>query len=351
MDQQPPIISKAQKSYSINCPDFKTWILNIVAICIAFIPVILIVEAYTRIPGSEKVLPLPSPGFQFPQPQVELKFKKYFDNKNFNCLIFGSSIVDAGVDQIVLEKALNPTSKEPLTCMNFGLSGSMLEETSNISRTLINWRRPEVVFLGVAPYDFDSSFLTTRSIARMPVFTYYNGQPTLEGWFFNSFNLPWYFVSLSNQLNPSYRQKVYIWGSNMDEGGMRRSDEVGEVRKNNQEIRLRGYSMNPLDVAALDTMLKELTAKGIKVIIFEMPANPIYYPYFVGGGNQVYQQKFLEPIKQVLEHNEIELIPAPSFNSELYEDEYWYNGNHLNSNGAEIFTTYLATQIQKRGDW
>ncbi len=160
-------------------------------------------------------------------------------------------MVNTDVDPAILEEKINPKMTSPLTCMNFGLSGSVFEVTKSVVKTLVAWHKPEIVFIGLSPYDFDGNFIKTRPITKIPAFSYNNGQPSLNGWLFNTFRFPWYFASLSNQSNPTYREQSIYWENLVDPKGMRRLYDIGEIVIRSWSVKHREYSTNQTDLAAL----------------------------------------------------------------------------------------------------
>jgi len=342
--------SKPGKSYDLQKINIGSFLWQTLSVIIAFIPLFFFAEWIISLPGSEKFLPPPSPGFNFPFPEIEIKYKRYFNSKPANCMIFGSSLADAGVNPDVLEKKLDSKLGYPITCMNFGLSGAMVEVTKNVSFTMIDWHQPEVIFLGLSPFDFDKKYVKSRSMASLPVFTYYNGQPSFEGWIFNTFRLPWYFASLSNQWDPIYQNSSQFWEDMLDAKAFRNSKQIGEIKIVTRDVKQRTYSINPDDLDALDIIIDGYQKKDIKLYVFEMPTNLLYIPFFLRGGQQVYEQNFIKPVEDVLSKHSVELIRIQKDKINLDDKQYWNDRSHLNESGANKYTEYLANQIIERID-
>ncbi len=339
------------KSYDLINISIKPFFLQVFWIILAAIPFLILTELIIRIPGLDDNLPPPSPSISFPYTEYEIKFKRYFKNSSSNCLLIGSSVVNTDVDPVILEEKINPNLTRPLSCLNLGLSGSVFEVTESILKTLVTWNKPEIVFIGVSPYDFDGNFIKTRPLTKIPTFSYNNGNPTFIGWLFNRFRFPWYFVSLSNQSNPIYREQVFFWENLVDSKGMRRSYDIGEIVIRSWSVKHREYSANPVDLAAFDALLDYLHSENIDIVVFEIPTNSKYIPFYLRGGEGVYKRTFLEPVTKILEKYDIEMIYTEHDLLSPENLNNWHDQTHLNAFGAEEFTIYLTDKIDERQLW
>ncbi|BCY16254.1 hypothetical protein hrd7_01030 [Leptolinea sp. HRD-7] len=296
-----------------------------------------------------RALPFPSPSLESHYPEIGVKFERLFQVKGINCLFFGSSMIDAGLDPVLFEKGLEAVTGRQYTCFNMGLAGVQTEASTAVASTLTHWYPVEIVVIGLSPLDLSSNFTKTRPIAQMPVFTYYERKPTIEGFLFNHFRLPWYFASLSHVADTAYLKEQVEWDELLTDRGIRLTTESNQVQEKDQEVTLLDYRVNPTDAQALDTTLANFKSRGIQSIVIEFPVHPVYYPYLVEGGETAYQDRFIKPVKEITDRNEVEFIHTQRDISSIVTETDWFNRNHLNITGAEKFTRYILDKLRNEG--
>jgi hypothetical protein len=314
----------------------------IIAICLIF-------EILSGFRWFNSLLPFPSPSINSAFPELDVKFSRLQNAQGVDCLFFGSSMMDADLDPRIIESVLNQKNGTHYSCFNMGFSGSMIETSGLVATTLSHWQPIKIVILGISPIEMDKNFTKTRSIAQMPIFSYYNGSPSMAGWLFNTFRFPWYFAALPRTRDNEYLAEQTSWDQLLDDKGVRRSASIGAITKGNQDIRLPGYKINPVDLEVLESTIEKLHGQGIKVVVVEMPVHPDSFPYLIENGYDGYQSQFLDPINQVLEKAGIQLLRTQPVIKEIFDDSNWYNNNHLNFAGAEILSRYVAQQIVLEG--
>lgn len=341
----------ADKFMKRNSYDFQKPSLQLFAFVLVLLGILLLVFEYLlQIPKVVSLLPPPSPGLSYPFPEVGLKFERYFNLGHVNCLFFGSSMVDAGLDPELMEKRLNNQNKRPITCINFGLSGAQVETSSEISQTMVNWQTTNLVLFGVSPYEFNEGNKISRQMANVPVFQKTH-KYNFESWLFNSFRLPWFYSGLLNRKDRDFITTEQSYDKLLNSRGVRVTDEKNELETKKQEFLFHDFYPNSVDINSLDEMIKFMQEKGIKVIVFEMPVNPLFFPGLVEGGAPMYEIRFVEPIKNLLQKYGLSLIRTQPRIGDILDEEHWNNKNHMNYSGAQIFTNFVADQILQQGDW
>jgi hypothetical protein len=246
-----------------------------------------------------RVLPFPSPSFETRYPEIGVKFQRLFQVKEINCLFIGSSMIDAGLDPVIFEQGLEKVTGVKNTCFNMGLAGVQTEASTAIATTITNWHPVKIVVIGLSPLDLSSDYSKTRLLARMPVFTYFGGNPSFEGWMFSHLRFPWYFASLPRSSDLAYLSEQVEWDELLTGQGFRQTGEVNEVRLKDQSVTLMDFKINP--------------------------------------------------VKEFMDQNGIQFIQSQDIISTIVTDTDWYNRNHLNKSGAEKFTKYVLTEIQSAG--
>ncbi len=296
-----------------------------------------------------RALPFPSPSVESHYPEIGVKFERLFQVKDINCLFIGSSMIDAGLDPVLFEQGLEAATGRKYTCFNMGLAGLQTEASTAVASTLTRWHPVDVVVIGLSPLDLSSIYTKTRPIAQMPVFTYYEGKPSIEGFLFNHFRLPWYFAALPRSADTAYLTEQGEWDELLTNRGIRQTAEFNPVQEKDQEVTLLDYRVNPADTQTLDETLAKFKTRGIQPIVIEFAVHPVYYPYLIEGGEAAYRERFIEPVKKITDRNGVPFIQTQGEISSIVTETDWFNRNHLNITGAEKFTRYIVEEIQNSG--
>jgi hypothetical protein len=334
-----------KKNQKYGLPSFKS--LGVTLCCL--LAFITLFEGALHIPGLVHILPIPSPSVESHYPELGVKFQRLFQVKEINCLFIGSSMIDAGLDPVIFEKGLDTARGGKNSCFNLGYAGMQTEASTAIANTVTHWHPVDLVIVGLSPLDLSSTFTKTRPVAQMPVFTYYSGRPSMEGWLFNHLRLPWYFAALPRVSEPAYLTEQAEWNDLLTDRGIRQTNEIGTVKLKDQETTLTDFHINPADMRALESTLLEFKARGIRPIVVEFPVHPVYYPFIVEGGDVEYKKRFIEPVRDLMEKNGILFIQTQDKIASLVTDSDWFNRNHLNITGAGKFTNFVLSKIQAAG--
>ncbi len=95
------------------------------------------------------------------------------------------------------------------------------------------------------------------------------------------------------------------------------------------------------NILIFEKYLKTLRDYNIKPIIVICPTSKYYYKYFENG----YQKnKFYKIIEKFEKSYDFQVIDY--FNSDLFEDNDFWDYGHLNGKGAEKFTGILNNEIE-----
>lgn len=90
-------------------------------------------------------------------------------------------------------------------------------------------------------------------------------------------------------------------------------------------------------IALLSSTIKRAKEKGIKVILC---VSPMYINVNGYSGTINY-------LKELAEQNNVIFIDDSQLDGFIRQDEYWYDGGHLNAFGANKFTKILSRQIKE----
>ncbi|NMC12758.1 MAG: hypothetical protein GYA34_07720, partial [Chloroflexi bacterium] len=322
---------------------------NLFWIVVFLLAFLLVFEALIISGWITPVLPYPSPSANASFPELDVKFERLARLGKINCLFIGSSMADAGLSPEVFESELQMTGRPKLTCLNMAISGSMVESSGMIVKSMIKWQPIKLVVIGLSPYDMDKTYTKTRPIASFPAFTYNDGQISAEGWLFNHFRLPWYFAALPRFNNAFYQTGLNEWDRLINNRGVRVTYDIGKIEKGPQDVILPDFTINPVDLHMLESEVKDLAGKNINTVVVEMPVHPAVFPYLIEGGEQEYEKKFVQPIQTLLAKTPVEFLRTQPNINDIVHDEDWFNKNHLNYTGAEKFSLYVSKSISVEG--
>lgn len=310
---------------------------------------LFLIELFASSPFVFKIIKYPTPSMDSIYPELDVKLQRFWKAKDINCLLLGSSMVDTGIDPVLFEERINKKLNSNYRCFNFGFSSSMVEVSGSIGNTIQNTSDIDLVLWGISPIDMDPNFTKTRPIANMPAFSYYNGNPTIVGWLYNHFSLPWIIGSLPHFQNDYYTEQLAYYNGLLDDRGVRRLTDIGNMEVGDQPIFLKNYHLNYDDVKTLKRTIQEFKRNEIKIIFVEMPIHPSLYPYLIANGNDGYQEEFFQPMKKFFVEQDIPFIDTESVITEIVHDSHWANNYHLNIFGAEKFTEYILDRISNEG--
>lgn len=258
-------------------------------------------------------------------------------------------MVDTGLDPQTMSAILNQESIQIYDCFNFGISGSMVETSHKISRPLVNWQNTNLIILGISPIEFNEQAAIIRTIDDYPVFNQ-EENPSLEGWLLNHSRFPWFYFGLLNKKDESFESTESSYDSLVNSQGLRvqtTSDQDSQI----EEFLLHDFHPNPVDMDSMDEMIVNARARGTQIYIIEMPVKPYYLANLVEGGSSMYEQRFIQPVEQLLRKYEMELIRTQPQIEQIVDSDDWINKNHLNYSGAQKLTRFVAEEIlRKSGD-
>jgi hypothetical protein len=102
------------------------------------------------------------------------------------------------------------------------------------------------------------------------------------------------------------------------------------------------FRLLPENMAALDRILA-MSGQPTQVILVEMPIIETYYAFF-GNGEADYRQ-FVAAVRDKAAAHDTSFVRMESLERLPVPD--WFNYNHLNRDGAAIFSRWLGTAIGK----
>jgi len=320
----------------------------IALVIIFFLSICGIIEVFASQAWFLNIISYPSPSISSSFPELDVKFQRLWKYGSPNCLIIGSSMADTGINPAIFEDLVNKKYNTNYRCFNMGFSSSMVEVSAAVANSITKWHKIDLIIWGLSPIDMDPNFTETRAIAKLPVFAYNNGNPTIVGFLYNHFRFPWILATLLHQQNEEYTKVLSLFNNVMDSQGMRHSTQ-GKII-NEGKVLLPDFSIDPNDFKAFENFLSGYKSKGGKIIVFEMPVNPDFYPNLVTRGDENYQKDFIAPIQNLLSSESVPFVQSQKNISNILDSKScWGNETHMNTEGANKFTQYIFHTIENEG--
>lgn len=329
-------------------------------------------EMVARAPFVQAQIPYQAYGTNHTQLELQLNNLDKFVQANGapDCFIFGSSQAFREVDTVAFAQAYEAAGGEPVTCYNFGVTGSQIWSTSILNKILIQKYHPRLVVIGTSFLDYTEGreFQIDERFKQNDWLEYQTGKFTLGGWL-TEHSHAWRALTLLSYAAPF---------------GMRYSEVLREARKWDGEIAASGYALSekstdpelPVEpgfvknlqlefgnfgisernLSALEEIVAFSQEAGAQVFLVEM----IYHPALLElkdpkGNPRADQEKILAFRNNIntrlagiaLEHG----IQFLKFDPSLpFPSTGWFDLYHLNRVGAEIFSHWLGAQAAQALD-
>ena len=255
-------------------------------------------------------------------------------------LLLGASTCMNSIDPEILEKELGKST------FNGGLNDQRLEFFDVMTEAILQHSQPELLVLVMRQNDLLTT--STGRLAMMSIY-YHHGSTKLDG-YLNKNSLKQK-ILLSSSL---YRFNTHWWRfllyhfksfEELAHGGfvakpvppiLPRRTTVSE-----DDTEIKDPSVNPQKMQCLENILAACRKAGTTLWI-------VITPELVDYGNG-YEFKGLSYIRDFCRENNI-----PFFNDTQHPDfmdhpEYFFDNNHLNGNGADIYTRRLLQLLQEEG--
>jgi hypothetical protein len=279
-------------------------------------------------------------------PEIDVKYQ-IFESENsrrkIDCLFLGNSMVDLGIAPEVVFPDNKP-GNDPPNCYNFGMESMMPETSSTIAKAFINKYEIKTIFIGISAVDFVGDYYITRDIKHTPWLQYLTGQGSFEGQLVDKFIVYRYFLALGKYRDPIYQNTTNDLSLIISQNGRKKRGKDNIVFKINPVIKFPNYSLNQPDVTGLSEF-GEIKSNNIQVIVIEMPVNPKFLPYYIKGGEQGYEDEFINPINHLLEKQNVQFIRSQPDIQNIVSEDGWLDYSHLNEKGSFQFSRWLAQKI------
>jgi len=300
---------------------------------------------------------LPAPSFGVANRQFELQWARLeafvAEEGQPNCIFIGSSQVLRGIDPLVFEAAYRQKTGQDLRCFTFGVRGFDPDNSYEAARLVLQEYHPRLLIFGtdIPSYSTERADAVRGALGSHAWVRYRLGEPVVEGWLIDHSAalrayLPlrfWFRASFDEQQAEAERFDTQITRE-----GFGRLDHnspvIGEPPQpgDSQEALfdiLRDYTISGDQLASLENILALRSRQ--QVVIVEMPLHPTFF-YFFGNGRADYDRG-LQVVRAKIRPTQVEFIETTDLH--LIADSGWANRNHLNTQGASVFSQWLGARM------
>jgi hypothetical protein len=346
------IPKKGRKSGRLSDLHVAAFALGIVIACLAGL------EAFARLPAIQGYLDFRSFGFQnYP---FELKWFKLQtlmqQNGGIDILFVGNSLVNVGIDPETFNHSFESESDVSLRSFNFGLDGLNLTATDEVVRLLVETHHVDVVVFGteIRDYAFSGDTSYSSEFLRTPWLVYRSGSFSLYGWlvdhseFLKDYLLfrNWYQADFVKQ----FKYKKARWEKMTPFGYEVEGNSVNwripqpnfwdPIEMQRKQV-FRSFQFSEERFQILTDLIQYCTDNGVAIVVLAMPVTDAFYEYFPEP--QAIRAEFLERLAETAENSGAIFLAAPASLSD--PSLGWANLNHLNSDGAKVFSQYLGENL------
>jgi hypothetical protein len=264
-----------------------------------------------------------------------------------DCLFIGNSMVWLGVNPEIFSETFEKNTGQELDCFNFGIATMPAGAAGIMAGILVDKYKPKILIFGTSPRDYaipldaeDSAVITDT-----PWVQYQSGKYSPQGWLYSHSYLFGHLANFNRLLRFDRTVITDIGTSSYDRFGfLPKTRPILEenIRAGTEDTKkwLANYIVLQENVDGL-RQIAEISTKGVEVVFFEAPVKPSNYDYF--ENRDVDLEKFVSTVQDVADEYEIPFIRMPKI--DILPSEGWWNENHLNLEGANAFSVWLAEQI------
>lgn len=320
---------------------------------LAFFGCLLIVEILLRVlvnsPVTSRLLPPFSLGTGFPQFDIKLAYLDRFVRTadGLHCVIIGSSMSDAALDPEVLDETYFASTHSRLGCFNFSLAGAKMGEIVEIGKLLERRYHPGLVILETSPRSFSSEMGVdiAEPLLASDWFRNQAGVFNFRGWLINRSYLYRAYLRIQELSSKMNKPVFEFWYEEIRPDG---HTPITFLRDENGDP-LREYHFSTF---AWDETLRrayqdylDLPGRDAHLVVFETP-------FFIEGSGKgfgeyadPYEQQYLQELSDMTSKQEIQFLRSMDEGGTQFSVGDWYDRAHLNENGSEKFSLWLAAEL------
>jgi hypothetical protein len=268
-----------------------------------------------------------------------------------DCVVLGNSSVMRAIDPQAVQASFEETNDEPMQCFNFGLQALNPWTASQVAELLVSKYQPGILIYGVDLLAFDetSGLDAEEGILSTPWVQYHLNDFSIDGWMVEHSYALRYYLLVRNWMLKDFFSEILPdtdWGANIDNYGYREKTREGvdvtrpvDVDDRPLFDRIKEHDLAYKHIDGF-IQLMELDART-NLFFFEVPIHDSLMQFFDGE-----QEQYLDEMGQLQNLAEKRGIPFWRVWDDLeIPDEAWLNRNHLNHDGAQLFSRWIGARL------
>jgi hypothetical protein len=279
-----------------------------------------------------------------------------------DCIMVGSSMVDVGFNPDAFQNGYHEVTGRSIRCFNFGIDASSAASTAALVKILVEDYRPRLLIFGTDARDYTVAIDDPDAavVLDTPWVQYRQGKFSPAGWLLENSYFYRYrqhlgrlfrfnfegtlrsqtkvnFEILPNGFTPISKVSTYINSPPAPD------DDSFEVTYYTRIFST--YRMLEVNLDALERLISH-NGTQTQVIVVEMPVSDGLY-YFFGNGETDYN-RFITQVNAITFEHQVTFWRSEPL--DLIPDNGWLDYSHMNTTGAEIFSTWLGRLVAKAED-
>lgn len=304
---------------------------------------ILAIEGSIRLAIHLNIIAVPGVGTGNADLNVKIPLLDEYlnDNGRINCIFLGSSMTNDAVIPEVFSERYKQLSGKEIACFNFGVATLTGEVAGGLGPLLVERYHPDLLIYGTSARDY-SKVLGSGGLRTDPWYQYQLGDWNFAGWLKEYSMIYRIYMGILINLNPATREYAMEVKNNTTPSGhfvIRASN----LDMENQSI-IKEEQLNSKDFNGLKR-LTALNNSTTRIIVMEVPVNPNFLPFYVNNNPEDYNKLFYKRAKTMLDNRGIPFIATITGGQFAAPDDQWADLKHLNYEGAQNFSSWLAEQI------
>jgi hypothetical protein len=313
-------------------------------------------ESAVRLPAVQDKLSFPRMGSRHSQVGAKYTRLQAFVRAvgHVDCIAIGSSTVDQAFDPVIFASAYQAETGEPIHCFNFAIDAIVPSASSKIAAILVEDFRPDLLIIGTDARDLtvaeDARDITV--VTETPWVRYRSGQPDLRGWLMEHSYTYRYAYQMNLLVRGQYSEAVRQEESGSVALGQTPQDaidltvtQVDYAYKDEGLMayyreRLGNFEILPENTDGLRRMLA-INGAQTRIILVEMPVPPAYFRFFDNPAADY--SAFLTHVEQLAAQTQAPFWKTTELG--LIPDDGWVDFSHVNTTGANAFSTWLGHKV------
>lgn len=335
--------SFSSKTYQPNKP-FQTPAARGFLLLVVLLIVLTLLAQVSHLSPLRASFPPPALDSRNPEFNAKINALEIFARQygGVDCLLLGSSHIDYGLNPAVIAQTYQRQTDHEMHCFNFGLATLTADTAAPLAQMLVRRYHPRVLVVEISAHSFDKRFGgLARPLIKNTWIRNQLGEPSLDGWLLEHLSIYSDYKTFKLWQQPYSREIMLTAWSKMDENGY--SAHTGQQSGAQEKPTVYEFQIDP---AFWQSFQSILALNGqTRLILLEAPIQPTALPDYIKGGEKAYETRFIPRIAAELKARSIPFWRAQLEVTPQIPDAMWFDTQHLNSDGAVLFSKWLAQRL------